>query len=95
MEIITNNKPRDLLYWEDLTANQKLDFDYLEDPDLASFFKYRDQVYDLGEFLRIDHNDALSGLGWHGISSQGYFNGILVKLNDRDPDRIIVGSYYS
>ena len=97
MKITTNNISRDVIYGFDLTEAQKAEFDYLDDIDGASFFKYKGQVYDLGEFMCIDakRKPCLSPLaGWDGYSSDSFFSGIVVKYVD-DCERVIVGTYYA
>ena len=109
MKIITNNQPRDLLYWYDLTEKEQADFDHIEDGEFNGF-RYKGQVYDLGEFVRIlsrsqqnngYHNsfahtcdDGDTMLGWSGVQSETYFSGVLVKLLDGG-DSVIVGRYFS
>ena len=40
MKIKTNNQPRDILSWYDLTPAERKEFDYLEEGD-GSFFRYK------------------------------------------------------
>ena len=93
LEIITNHQPRPIVYGYELSEKEKKDFDYLESDDLEynAFFKYKGQVYDLGEFMRINDNEDLEG--WDGYSGDSYFSGTLVKLIDEE--NVIVGRYYS
>jgi hypothetical protein len=88
--IITNNVPRDVLYSHELPAKELAEFDYLDNPEEASFFRYKGEVYDLGEFMR--GGGELSA--WDGYQSDSYFSGILVKYA-QDNERVIVGRYYS
>ena len=41
IKIITNNKPRQLIYGYELTDKQKQDFDYITDIDSHDFVKYK------------------------------------------------------
>lgn len=91
IKIMTNNKPRQLVYGYELTDKQKQDFDYIEDIDSHDFVKYKNNIYDLSEFMRIENNDSLKG--WEGYSSDSYFSGTLVKYIDSDS--VIMGWYYS
>ena len=91
IKIITNNKPRQLLYGYELTDKQKQDFEYIEDIDSHDFVKYKNNIYDLSEFMRVENNDSLKG--WEGYSSDSYFSGTLVKYID--DDSVIMGWYYS
>jgi hypothetical protein len=91
MEIITNNVPRDLLCWHDLTPKEREDFDYIKEPEEFDyrFFRYKGEVYDYYEFQRTP--DSLNW--WDGVQSDSYFSGVLVKYTV-DSDRVIVGRYY-
>ena len=91
IKIITNNKPRQLIYGYELTDKQKQDFDYIEDFDSHNFVKYKNIIYDLSDFMRVETIDSLKG--WHGYSSDSYFSGTLVKYIDNDS--VIMGWYYS
>jgi len=103
LTIRTNHKPRPVLSRWELTPRESADFDYLAD-DEGSFFRYRGQVYDLGEFCRVIpqgstrchptecDNPAFSG--WHGYSSDSFFSGMLVKYAD-ECEPVIVGVYTS
>ena len=90
MEIITNNKPRHLIYGYDLPAKVRSDFDYLNDEELdcSNFVRYRGQYYDLSQFMRSD-----SVTGWDGVAGQSYFSGVIIKIVDSDS--VIIGRYYS
>lgn len=89
--IITNNAPRNMLYWHDLTAKEQENFDWMEDPEAEDFFRYKGYVYALCEFMRCPQQ-VVSFHGWHGYTSEGFFSGIVVKVID---DQVIVGRYYS
>ena len=90
----TNNVPRDLIDWNDLTEKEQAEFDYIEEPEYANqrFFRYRGNTYDINEFESV-RGDRRALRGWHGFSADSYFSGILVKLVD-DNERVIVGNYY-
>lgn len=93
LKIISNKTPRDFIYWYDLSEKEKRDFDYLKTEDeqmSASFFRYRGNVYDAAEFMRVGSNGELKG--WDGYSSDTYFSGVLVKFIW---DQVVVGRYYS
>lgn len=91
MKIKTNNQPRDVLTWYDLTPAEQKEFDYLEEGE-GSFFRYKGWVYDLGEFTRADHSSIPDK--WQGYISHSYFSGVLVRYAS-DYESVIVGSYYS
>lgn len=91
IKIMTNNKPRQLIYGYELTDKQKQDFDYIEDIDSHDFVKYKNNIYDLSEFMRVENNSSLND--WHGYSSDSFFSGTLIKYIDSDT--VIMGWYYS
>lgn len=86
IKIMTNNKPRQLIYGYELSDKQKQDFDYIEDIDSHDFVKYKGRVFDVGEFMITELE------GWDGVSGQSYFNGYLIKIVDSDT--VIMGRYY-
>ena len=90
IKIMTNNKPRQLIYGYELTDKQKQDFDYIEDIDSHDFVKYKNNIYDLSEFMRVENNSSLKD--WEGYSSDSHFSGTLVKYID--DDSVIMGWYY-
>lgn len=99
MEIITNNKSRHIIYGFELSEKEKEQFDYLDNIDECSFFRYKEEIYDLGEFIRINkvtapHPQRTGWENWHGYSSDSYFSGILVRYTS-DYESVIVGRYYS
>jgi len=98
MKIITNNQPRDILTWFDLTPAEQEYFDYMNEGE-GSFFRYKNCAYDLGEFMRIDkviapHPQRETWENWDGYSSDSYFSGVLVRYTV-NCDSVIIGRYYS
>ena len=99
MQIRTNHHARPVLYGFELTQKECKEFDYLENLDDSTFFRFKGQVYDLGEFVRITppiapHAQRKGWENWHGYSSDSYFSGILVKYMDNF-ERVIVAQYFS
>lgn len=95
MQIRTNNIPRDIIYGYELTEEQRKEFDYLNwqkieaGEDNAEFFWYKDQLYDVGEFMVSSMFPE-----WDGYSSWTFFSGICIKFVE-DFERVIVGTYCS
>ena len=92
MKITTNNKPRDLIMFMDLTEKEKKDFDYIEgdeqfDPRL---FRYKGNVYDAGDMMRV--TELFNG--WDAYQSDTFFSGILIKYADSRLETVIVAHYY-
>ncbi len=100
--IITNSVPRDILDACELTVEEIEQFDYLDwqaierGEDSASFFRYKGEVYDLGDIPAVDRrpNMDIAFQGWDGVDSDSFFSGILVRYVD-DFERVIVGRFYS
>ena len=101
----TNNVPRDLIDAWELTPAERADFDYLAwdkieaGEDSASFFRYRGQLYDLGEFTRDYGITKGAGLPdhlsqWDGYASDSAFSATVVRIVDNG-ERVIVGRVYS
>jgi hypothetical protein len=94
MKVITNRVPRELIYGIDLNEKERAEFDFLtsEEIDCDLFFRYRGQVYYLGNFMRYDME--VGGIKWDGAQGDSYFSGTLIHICD-DHEHVIVGRYYS
>lgn len=86
MQIVTNNQPRPIIYWHELTEKEKAEFDYMtgDDANYSSFFRYKRWVFTLSDFMRDGTPD-----GWHGASAQSAFDAVLVRIVDSET--VIVG----
>lgn len=99
MQIITNHHWHNFLYGSELTEKERADFDYVEDIDTHSFFRYRGCVYDPDEFMRTPQNEParqeLNKLSaWDGYQSDSYFSGVVLKYS-QDCEQYQVGLYLS
>jgi len=102
MLIKTNNVPRDVIDAYELTTDEREQFDYLDwaaierGEDSASFFRYRGEVYDLGEFVANmrDTGGGTTGTGdlsaWDGFMADSFFSAIVVRYVDNF-ERVVVG----
>lgn len=97
LTIKTNNQPRRLFFACELSqperAKLRQQFDWMEDEQFdhdCSFFKYRGEYYNLSDFLTNTNPDGMFK-GWHGVSSDSYFSGMVVKLCGND---VVVGRYF-
>jgi len=86
IKIRTNNVPRDVIDAWELTAEERKEFDYLSwesiemGEDSASFFRYRGELYDLGEFMiTSDFPDDDPMRKWSGFWSDSFFSGLLIR----------------
>ena len=84
MKIKTNNQPRPILHWHKLSAKEKQEFDYMETPEDASFFRYKGWTYTLGDFMREGTPE-----GWDGCSTQSAWETVLVRIVDNES--VIIG----
>lgn len=98
LTIRTNNVSRPVLYWHDLTATERADFDYLDTPerqDEASFARYRGVVYDLGDFAATRGHGAPEYFAkWHGYVADSFYSGVVVRYTD-DFEAVVLGTYFA
>ena len=97
LRIITNNVPRPIVYGYELTPAEQSEFDYYDSDELdsAMFFRYKGEVYDIGEFMRRpDYHNPFPKI-WCGYMSDSYFSGILIRFPEDDDESVIVGWYCS
>ena len=101
MKITTNYNWRNLLYGYELTAEQKAEFDYIDDIDSHDFIRYQGNIYDPSEFMAIPDcaNQAVDdGFAefrtWQGYHSDSFFSGILIRYSG-DFEQVQVGRYCS
>lgn len=106
MEITTNNVPRELVALVDVPAEERSDFDYIDEDDAYSprLFRYKDSWYDSGEFCAITPASELTAnpyihrvsedsplLAWHGIQTDSFFSAVVLRYADDQCENIIVG----
>jgi len=90
--IITNNQPRNLLSWEELTTKEQQEFDHDYEPDSDDdyeFVRYKSEVYCLSDFIAYPSTNS----DWDGVIQDTFFSGILIKFVD-DSEAVIMGRYY-
>lgn len=109
MTITTNNVPRPLLYGYELTAQERKDLDYIAAVDDEAawseehdrFFRYRGQVYDMNEFVRLvplaklvgfqhGYDDGSPLAAWHGIQTDSFFSAIVVRFLGHDREGYVI-----
>jgi hypothetical protein len=95
IKVTTNNVPRDVIDAWQLTPAERAEFDYLDwnaimdGRDSASFFRYKGQLYDLGNFMRLD-GGPLTDAGWQGASADSAFSATLVRYVN---GQVVIGWY--
>jgi hypothetical protein len=89
MKIKTNNVPRLLLDFDQLTDDEREDLNWFEPVNGGDFVRYRGTVYRVDEFTVAP--EYLKP--WEGMQSETYFSGVLVRYTDRD--HVVMGTYIS
>ena len=104
MKVITNHQPRELHTWEDLSEQEREEFNYLDADErlFPRLVKYRGEWYDAMEAEGISMND-LTGYrvypthplaAWDAISFDTVSSGIVFRLLTREEEfRWGVGRY--
>lgn len=96
VEVYGNNHNVPLVYWWELTGKEKKEFDYIDDPeDNFTGFRYKGNVYDMGDIMRVESHGPNWMKNFHGYTNDTFFSGILIKYNDEDNDYIKVYTFYS
>lgn len=94
--IRTNNIPRDVLGWHDLTARERAEFDYLDTDqrrDDAQFIRYRDVAYDLGEFTSLSVTGTPEFKPWDGVHADSHFSGVLIRYYGRNFEQVVCATF--
>lgn len=99
MSVTTNHVPRPVIEAYELSLKEREEFDYLDweaaEKGNASyqFFRYKGQVYDLGEFTTTWSLPVTSPFaGWDGYITDSFFSGIVVKFSN-DYEYVVVGQW--
>ena len=94
MHIATNNRPRKLLHWDELTKKEQARFDYIRPEDVGfQFVRYRGWVYDIDDMMAVreDTLPADSFLRkWDGYQGDSYFSGVLIRWVG---DQVVMGTW--
>ena len=101
IRVITNNVPRDIIEAYELSADERTQFDYLNwdaidrCEDSASFFRYKGELHDLGEFSADYGITRGAGLpahlsNWDGYRADNFFSALVVRYVDNF-ERVVVG----
>ena len=94
--VITNNVPRDIIEAHELTEDERSEFDYIDWKDVEMgrdnpmFFRYKGEVYDLGE---MEGPIELEGERWDQHISETFFSGIVIRWMNLF-EQVVVGRYY-
>ena len=91
--IATNNKPRPLLHWDELTPKEQKEFDYIKPNVGFQFVRYRGHAYDIYDMMAVRKETlpADSFLqGWDGYQGDSYFSGVLMRWVG---DQVVMATY--
>lgn len=100
IKIITNNQWRPILRGDELTDEEKKEFDYVDWNNYQAvieqdFFRYKGEVYHLQDSETVPYPYSDSNFKeWDGLYSETFFSGILFKF-DQEYENVRVGRYYS
>lgn len=102
LKIRTNNVPRDVLNFWELTGKEQAQLldDYSgtgraeEFCDKSMWARYKGHVYCLSEFLRIQHHPDSDFSKWEGYEGDNYFSGTVCRFVQKG-ERVIMGQYFS
>lgn len=90
----TNLIPRETFPGDELTAQEKKEYDYLGDElDGSAFFRFKGNVYGIHEFERTPMNGELFKAGWSGMAAQSAFHGVVISLDSIH--EVVVGEVFS
>lgn len=94
----TNNVPRDVIYGYQLTEKEQKELDYLDwsnensEAMYATFFRYKGNVYDLAECMRVEESNTLCK-GWEGYFGETFFSAVVIKYVNNF-EQVIVGQVF-
>jgi hypothetical protein len=82
LKIIGNGHCRDIIYYWELTDDEREDLDWADEDE--AFFRYKDNVYALSEFMRISKQAPEPMQAFDGYMSDSFFSGILIRYPCRN-----------
>ncbi len=100
MKLRTNNVPRPLLNFHELTAKEQEQLRLEHQGNLEAAedwrgFRYHGLLWSLSEFhVGIEKGGFLESLGWQAIAEQSAFHALVIKV-DRDGDNVTVGTVFA
>ncbi|MCE8012854.1 hypothetical protein [Billgrantia desiderata] len=91
--VITNNVPRDVINGCELTEKERAEFDYVDDDDVQCrpFVRYKGELYDLADLMRVPPGGDLERQGWHAYADDSAFSCIVFKYADDYNESVICG----
>jgi hypothetical protein len=106
IKIVTDNKPRELKCFMDLSERERADFDYIKDAEFYDqrFVRYKGHWYDVNDTQRICAEPYARHMfdfcvnpdhpfaKWNCITSETFFSGVLFRWG-KEYAHVVVGSY--
>jgi hypothetical protein len=78
----TNLIARDTFPGDELTAQERKEYDHLGDElDGHAFFRFKGQLYGFCDFLTTGEGSMLQEAGWGGIAGQSAFHAVVISFN--------------
>ena len=92
MEIVTNNKPRDIVSFFELKNKHQKEMleTFGEQAESLDFFLYKGEVYCLADFCITEQ----FGKHWDAALPETYFSAVLIRLTNCN-NSVIIGLAYS
>ena len=89
--ITTNNHQRLVIDGNQLTDKERAEFDYIDwENDYTEFFRYRGNLYHLGDAMRAE-GDTMKG--WDGYYGETFWSAVLVRYTP-DMEHVVIGYWY-
>lgn len=96
LTIRTNNVPRDIIYYNDLTKFEQqevIDNYGTSGCNSWSGFRFKGFLYNLDDFTTTAYTSG-DLKDWQAVYCESAFSGVLIKLVDNG-ERVVVGMYFT
>jgi len=90
--VITNNQPRELLFYSELTDKEQEKVERGID-STDDYVRYKGEVYHLNDFMVAPTLIQSEKHKWDGIITDTFFSGILMRFSP-DGEHVVMGRYY-
>lgn len=101
VKITTNNQPRLLLDFNQLTASEQEQVcstygqNVLDDDFPTDFIRYRGKFCIIDSFIAVQLLGKPGFDGWDGYLGDSFTTGVLVRFVKSDPDRVVMAHFSS
>ena len=95
MKVRTNYQWRQFKYRYEVPSSVLDWYDWLDDDEsYDGWIKYLDRWYHVTDFMRLDGPHPEKFGDWHGVYSDSFFSGVVIRLSD-DGEEYQIGTYLS